>query len=132
MNDIIATLIAAVPFASLATVGPNGQPLSTIVTTTYRDGCVYWFSPSTTDHSQNIARDNRVSIVVFDQTHQQKDVVYVESVATIVDKTDAQFDGLFPDQAVRNETMNLYQVHIGDIDPVKSQDDRHYFKGTTV
>ena len=132
MNDIVAAVIKAVPFISLATVGLDGQPLSTIVTAAFRDGCIYWFSPSSTDHSQNIARDNRVSIVVFDQTHQQKDALYIDSVATIVDETDAQFDGLFPDQAVRSETMDLYAVHIGDIDPVKSKDDRHYFKGTTV
>ena len=132
MNDTIVTLLKTIPFASLATVDSQGTPLATIITTSYRDGCLYWFSVGATDHSRNIEANKHVSVVIYDQSRKQKDVVYIESTAEIVDKTDSLYDGLFPDQATRAESMELYRVQIGTIDAAKSHDDRHYFKGTTV
>ena len=132
MNDTLVTLLKTIPFASLATVNSHGDPLNTVITTSYRDGSIYWFSLPTTSHSVNIALNNKVSVVVYDQSRQQKDVAYIDSTAEVLDKTDSVYAGLFPDQAMRVETMDLYCVRIGEVDQAKTKDDRHYFKGTTA
>ena len=49
----------------LATVNEDGSPWSTPLHVVTDGTAVYWFSKDTTMHSQNIARDGRVSLALF-------------------------------------------------------------------
>ena len=58
-------LFAENVLATLATVNADGSPWGTPVHVATGGEYVYWFSKESTVHSQNIARDPRVSLTLF-------------------------------------------------------------------
>ncbi len=65
MTDQAKTIFAENVLATLATVNVDGSPWSTPVHVATDGQYVYWFSKESTVHSQNIARDARVSLTLF-------------------------------------------------------------------
>ena len=61
VNELFAENI----LATLATVNADGTPLSTPLHVASDGEYIYWFSKESTVHSQNIARDPRVSLTLF-------------------------------------------------------------------
>ncbi len=60
-------LLTEVPYATIATVGPDGQPWSTPLYVMFDDNlCMYWVSTPSNQHSQNILCDPRIFATVFD------------------------------------------------------------------
>ena len=50
---------------SIATLNQDGSPWVTPVHIVADENAVYWFSKETVQHSQNVARDPRVSLTLF-------------------------------------------------------------------
>ena len=61
VNELFAENI----LATLATVNADGTPWSTPLHVASDGEYIYWFSKESTVHSQNIARDPRVSLTLF-------------------------------------------------------------------
>lgn len=61
VNELFAENV----LATLATVNADGTPWSTPLHVASDGKYVYWFSKESTVHSQNIARDARVSLTLF-------------------------------------------------------------------
>ena len=72
VNELFAENI----LATLATVNADGTPWSTPLHVASDGEYIYWFSKESTVHSQNIARDPRVSLTLFspDESHGPKGV----------------------------------------------------------
>ena len=65
MTDQANALFAENVLATLATINSDGSPWSTPVHVATNGEYVYWFSKELAIHSQNIARDSRVSLTLF-------------------------------------------------------------------
>ncbi len=65
MNESIQDIFANNIIGSLATVNEDGSPWVTPVHVFADSEAVYWFSKETPQHSQNVARDPRVSVTLF-------------------------------------------------------------------
>ena len=93
MNDDIKTLERN-DYMTLATVSEDGSPWATPVKFGYHDGLVYWRSDPTATHSQNIERDGRVSMSVYDPQSrpgfEELQAVYIQSQATRLDDEQTQ------------------------------------------
>lgn len=65
MNGTISSLLRDVPIGSLATTNPDGSPWNSPLHFAATESHLYWFSSEAAAHSQNIARDPRVSIAIW-------------------------------------------------------------------
>ncbi len=69
MNDKAKEIIEKVIYITLATVDKSGQPWNTPLFSAYdKDYNFYWGSSRISQHSKNIASNNKVFIVVYDST----------------------------------------------------------------
>lgn len=60
-------LLGRIPYVTIATVCPNGQPWNSPVVGRFdRDMNLYWISWKENQHSLNIAYDQRIFVVVYD------------------------------------------------------------------
>lgn len=67
--DRAKELLSIIRHIALGTVNPTGEPhVSPVFGAHDEDLNIYWASNMQAQHSQNIARDPRVSIVLFDST----------------------------------------------------------------
>lgn len=67
IQEGIRHLLAHVPHVAIATVSTDGAPHNTPVRGVFNDALhVFWASSPEATHSQNIARDGRVFVVLFD------------------------------------------------------------------
>jgi len=66
--DEVQKILAAVKFCNLATVCDDGRPWNSPVFFVHDGESFYWWSDQKAVHSQNIARDPRVFITVYDST----------------------------------------------------------------
>ena len=74
---------------TIATVNEDGSPWSSPLHMVTDGEYVYWFSKETTTHSQNIARDNRVSIsLVSSDMSKGPKGVYVNGRAEVLSGDD--------------------------------------------
>ncbi len=120
MNDEAVEIIGATMFAVLATSNEDGSPYATPVTYTFNDGILSWRSQTEAVHSQNIARDGRVSLVILEGGR----AVYINSVARATGEM--SFDERW------QKDLAHYEVPTGALDEEKSQPGRLYFRGVTV
>lgn len=65
MTEQVRLLFEESVLGTLATVNEDGSPWSTPLHVVTDGEAVYWFSKEATVHSQNIARDERVSLSLF-------------------------------------------------------------------
>ena len=68
-NDRAKAVLDRINYATLATVGTDGQPWNTPVYCAYdQDYNIYWGSHIGSQHSQNIRANGKAFIVVYDST----------------------------------------------------------------
>lgn len=91
MNGIIASLLKDVPIGSLATTNPDGAPWNSPLHFAATDTHLYWFSSEAAAHSQNIARDPRVSIAIWspDESEGPRGV-YINTTAQVLDESQVE------------------------------------------
>ena len=134
-SDLFPT-ISSTQVGSLATVNEDGSPWNTPLHMAFADEYVVWLSPERSQHSQNIARDPRVSITLWSsENFENVKGVYLQSTAKLVTGTAemaarqvyvARFGTNIPDQIASSET---YIAAIGDINTTKTRGGRLYFDG---
>ena len=68
LPPILQSMLKRVPFATIATVCPDGQPWNSPVFARLDEETLelYWVSWLNNQHSQNIARDPRIFVVIYD------------------------------------------------------------------
>ena len=133
MNENVKALFADNILGTLATVHQDGSPWATPLHVVSDGEALYWFSKESTLHSQNIARDARVSVALFspDESSGPKGV-YVNGKA----------EKLSGEQAARArevftarvgvlppvfEAASSYRVPLGTLDTKKSTSNCWYF-----
>lgn len=120
-------------YMTLATVQPDGSPWSVPVKYAVCKGVLYWRSSSASVHSQNIAKDPRVSITIFDATpragHKECQAFYLQSTATqLSDSRAAEIVKVVGHRfSKRDESFPIYCAPMGSLDQEKSSDDRFYW-----
>jgi hypothetical protein len=78
-------LLGIVRHVAIATVNADGSPHNTPVFSTFgRDLTLYWASGAQAQHSQNITRDSRVFIVLFDSL-ERGGGLYVQANAEVLE-----------------------------------------------
>jgi len=91
MNGSIASLLKDVPIGSLATTNPDGSPWNSPLHFAATESHLYWFSSGAAAHSQNIARDPRVSIAIWspDESDGPRGV-YINTTARALDTAETE------------------------------------------
>ncbi len=82
-------IIKKILYITIATVSAENQPWNTPVYSSYdEDFTFYWASDQNSEHSQNIAQNNKVFLVIYDSTVQEGkgEGVYVQATASIVEE----------------------------------------------
>jgi len=139
MSEEFTLLVGDAPVGSIATINEDGSPWSTPLHFAFDATHVYWLSPLDTQHSRNIERDPRVSIVVWssDEIPRVRGV-YVQSKAELLTGEREQqarviyasrFGGTIPEKFAASPT---FAARIGDINTTKSRGGRKYFDGDTT
>lgn len=130
MNDV-KKLLEANLVGTLATINEDGSPWATPVHVFSDDDAVYWFSKDTQQHSENIARDPRVSLALWARIDGTvgayisgiTEVLSVEVTTTKI-TTIASHDGSIP---AHFEGTTGYRLPIGLLNRGKSSEKRWYF-----
>lgn len=128
MLEKIQTNIGVSPVGALATLNEDGSPWNTTLHLAFDDEYVYWLSSHKTQHSMNIERDDRVSIVVWssDELPNVKGL-YIQSRAKVVTGDDEvaarkvyaqRFGGEIPEKFQQATT---YCAPLGEINTTKSR-----------
>lgn len=133
INEQSKNIFASSYLGAIATVTADGSPWATPLHMAADDNYVYWFSEEKEVHSQNIARDSRVSLSLFaPEGGSKKQGVYVNGRAERMDES------TWPD--VRElliarlgfdlgcfYTGTAYRLPIGELDTQKSTGNCWYF-----
>ncbi len=122
MKDDALKVLANAKLGTLATVNEDGSPWSTPVQLSFDGDSLVWYSGVDAKHSQNLERDNRVSITVVEANDGPSKAVFVSSLVKISSET------TFNEQY--QKTMAAYKAPIGQLDEAKSEPNRYYFKFT--
>lgn len=117
----------------IATVNEDGSPWATPVHMAADDAYVYWFSKETRVHSQNIARDGRVSLSLFspDDSKGPKGIYINGRAEKLLDKQDEIAREVFiarthvPAGVLAAETA--YRLPLGTYNEQKSTGNCWYF-----
>jgi predicted pyridoxine 5'-phosphate oxidase superfamily flavin-nucleotide-binding protein len=92
----VQDLIDDIPAVALATVSSNGTPHNTPVFAVFdHEYNVVWTSDPSSQHSQNIARTNKVFVVTFDATCKQGSGLYIEAEAEVIEPEHAEFAAVY-------------------------------------
>ncbi len=135
MKSDMIPIISVVGVGSLATINDDGSPWSTPLHVAVGDEVIVWLTSSKTQHSQNIQRDNRVSLALWSSSEiENVKGIYVQSRAVKVSggqeiaarQLYAERFGGIPEKFLAGET---YIAPLGDINTTKSRGGRIYFDG---
>lgn len=128
MLEKIQANIGESPVGALATLNEDGSPWNTTLHFAFDNEHVYWLSSDKTQHSLNIERDGRVSIVIWssDELPNVKGL-YIQSRASVVSGEDEvlarqayaqRFGGEIPEKFQKAAT---YRAALGEINTTKSR-----------
>jgi nitroimidazol reductase NimA-like FMN-containing flavoprotein (pyridoxamine 5'-phosphate oxidase superfamily) len=86
----VEKILAGIKFCNLATVCEDGQPWNTPVFFVWDGENFYWWSNRKAVHSQNIARNPRIFITVYDSTlpEDQAKAAYFQASAKMLEDKD--------------------------------------------
>lgn len=133
MLEDVLSLTSAVRVGSLGTINPDGSPWSTPLHMAVDDTRVVWLSDRTAQHSQNIARDPRVSLTLWTgDTFENVKGVYLQSEArevTGLEEVVARqlYMARFPDVPEKLAGTSTYVASLAEINTTKSRGGRVYF-----
>ena len=88
----VQALLARIPYVTLATVSPDGQPWNSPVVGRFDDALnLYWVSSRAAQHSRNIAEEPRIFVVVYDSQAPEGtgEGLYLQMRARALDTTSA-------------------------------------------
>lgn len=117
----------------LATTNEDGTPWASALHVLTDGRAVYWFSKETTEHSQNIARDGRVSLSLFspDESRGPKGVYVNGRAEKLSGDDDQQARDVFVKRLgslpAAFETATVYRLPIGTYSEQKSTGKCWYF-----
>lgn len=136
MQSDILPIVHDQPVGSVATINPDGSPWNTPLHMAFGDDVVVWLSDKNSQHSQNIARDGRVSITIWSgDVLENVKGVYIQSTAHLVEGIEevaarqiyaARFGGKIPEKFVHAQT---YVAPLGEINTTKTRGGRLHFDG---
>lgn len=128
-QDIFANNI----IGSVATLNEDGSPWVTPVHIFADDEAAYWFSMEDKQHSQNVARDPRVSLTLFssDLSHGPKGV-YLNGSAEKLNEEETEQAKQLVEARIGKIPANFasataYKLKIGQLNSSKSAGDCWYF-----
>lgn len=87
MIEKASTILSSIRYATISTVDDNGKAWAAPVWYVYDDKqTIYWWSPTATQHSKNIERNDDVYITIFDSTAPEGEGLglYIRAKASIV------------------------------------------------
>lgn len=89
-NKSIQNILATVRYATLSTVDDQGYPWAAPVWYVYDQEKLYWWSPKTSQHQQNIQSNGKVFITIFDSSAPEGEGigVYIRAAVEEVDAND--------------------------------------------
>lgn len=119
MKDDALNVLINAKIATLATVNSDGSPWSTPVQISFRDGAIVWHSGIDAVHSENLARDNRISITVLEMNEGASKAVFISSFVNPA--KGAAFNEQY------QKTMAEYSAPLGELDEARSAPNRYYF-----
>lgn len=136
MKSDMLPIVHTVPVGSVATINPDGSPWNTPLHFAFDEDKVVWLSDERAWHSQNIARDARVSITIWSGTEvEHVKGVYIQTTARRVEGMEevaarqlyaARYNGKIPEKFIAGST---YVATIGEINTTKTRGGRLYFNG---
>lgn len=91
MNEKIKLILASTRYATISTVGEDGQPWAAPVWYVSDDRLnIYWWSPTESQHSKNISANPKVYITIFDSTIPEGEGLglYIRGHASTVDENE--------------------------------------------
>ena len=116
---------------ALATVCADGSPYVVPVHLFFDDTKLYWFSSADTQHSQNIARDPRVSITLWlSSPDTPSRAVYIQSQAQRVEGDEADHAHQAARERLQSpqfDSLPAYQIPLGKLDEARSSEKRWNF-----
>lgn len=140
MNDIAKAILNNNKYAVLSTVREDGAPWATPIHIAHDDKNVYWLSNDDTIHSINLVRDGRAFLTIFNSQQRSSDgigghgALYISTNARRLDGAEAdKARTIFELQHPKNKSeqfgdLNVYCAPIGELNPVKTNDDRVYYQ----
>lgn len=133
MNEEVQKIFNENILGTLATVNQDGSPWSTPVHVVTDGQAVYWFSKQSAQHSQNVARDPRVSLTLFSPDESRGPIgAYVNGqVEVLSGDDDLAARQVFVDRAgaipKTFENFEAYRLPLGAYDNEKSTGSCWYF-----
>lgn len=133
MNEQAKTILDENILGALATINSDGSPLATPLHMVADTEALYWFSQPSAAHSQNVAREPRVSLTLFSpDTSQGPKGVYVSGQAQLLDEAEradvyALFEQRLGTVPAVFATASAYRLPIGTLDEQKSTGGCWYF-----
>ena len=138
MKPEILQILKTNTYLTLATICHDGSPYGTPLRFAYDETKVYWLSLDETIHSQNIARDGRVFITVFNSQQNpepgSRGAVYIRTIAHALEgEAELAARNVFADRFYDSDKLGhdakIYSAIIGEWDSEKSQELRFYMNG---
>lgn len=140
MNETTQRILKSNNYMILSTTCEDGAPWGTPMHFAYDEQHIYWLSHTETQHSENISRNNRVFVVVFNsqQVHEMPEdrgAVYVSTVAELLEGDEALaardvYSNRFPDDNGRHAgEWGVYRAAIGVVNEEKTVDQMIYYHG---
>lgn len=139
MNELVQTILRNNAYGTIATVCEDGSPWATPVHIVYDETTLYWLSAESTTHSQNIARDGRVFVTVFNSSQTvaepgDRAALYLQTEAHKLEGDDELaareiFADRYPDEDNRKvgaDAIGVYAAPLGILDVQKSDAQRCY------
>lgn len=128
MNPQIREILDSIPVVHLATINKQGTPWASVLHFAADDEYVYWFSADDAQHSQNIDRDPKVSLNVWNRGDELEGV-YIQTKAELApDRGDAiqAYQSKFSDLPGSVASQNAYRAALGNLDLAKTRDSLFY------
>lgn len=139
MNELVQTILRHNAYGTISTICQDGSPWATPVHIVYDETALYWLSPVSTLHSQNIARDGRVFITIFNSSQTvaepaDRAALYIQTQARKLEGDDELaareiFADRYPDEDNRKvgaDVIGIYAAPLGRLDEQKSDAQRCY------
>lgn len=139
MNELVQTILRRNAYGTISTTTADGSPWATPVHIVYDDTSIYWLSAVSTVHSQNIQRDSRVFITVFNSSQTvaepgDRAALYIQTEARKLEGDEELaareiFADRYPDEDNRKvgaDTIGIYAAPIGTLDTQRSDAQRCY------
>lgn len=139
-DDVAARILRNNAYLTVSTVNEDGSPWASPVHFAYDDSRLYWLSPDATQHSQNILRDDRVFVTIFDSRQTvaepaDRGALYVRTIATKLSGDDELrarevYADRFADEDNRrvSTSVGIYGAPLGELDTARSDAGRRYYQ----